>query len=76
MSGRQMMASRTYLEMRDPRQLRPAAVPAEPVTIERASLTPAEWRDLYVRIGRAHHWVDRLPWSEQEIANYLADPAI
>ncbi|HEX6976383.1 MAG TPA: GNAT family N-acetyltransferase [Vicinamibacterales bacterium] len=76
MSGRQMMASRTYLEMRDPRQLRPAKLPGEPVTIEKVDLTPAEWRDLYVRIGRAYHWVDRLPWSEQEIAAYLADPAV
>lgn len=76
MSGRQMMASRTYLEMRDPRHLRPAAVPAGSVTIERATMTPGEWRALYVGVGRAYHWVDRLPWSEDDIAAYLADPAV
>jgi GNAT superfamily N-acetyltransferase len=76
MSGRQMMASRTYMEMRDPRQLRPAAPPKEPATIERATMTPAAWRELYVQVGRDHHWVDRLPWSEAEIAAYLADTAV
>ena len=76
MSGRQIMASRTYMEMRDPRQLRPAAPPKEPFTIERATMAPAAWRDLYVRVGRDYHWVDRLPWSEAEIAAYLSDVAV
>lgn len=76
MSGRQVMASRTYMEMRDRRQLRPAAPPTEPASIERATLTPAAWRDIYVRVGRDYHWVDRLPWSEAEIAAYLSDAAV
>ncbi len=68
--------SRTRLEMRDARQLRPAAMPAGDVSVERASPTPSEWRDLYMGVGGPHHWVDRLAWSDRDIAAYLSDPAV
>ena len=56
MSGRQMVASRTYLEMRQPRQLRPAERPDAQVTITRIeAMTPAAWRALYVGVGRRYH---------------------
>ena len=64
MSGRRAMATRTYLEMREPVQLRPAPLPDAAWRVERMlDCAPAFWRFLYTEIGREHHWVDRLPWS-------------
>ena len=37
---------------------------------------PSFWRYLYTEVGRAYHWVDRLPWTDDEIRAYLADPAV
>jgi GNAT superfamily N-acetyltransferase len=34
------------------------------------------WRYLYTEVGRAYHWVDRLPWTDDQISSYLADPAL
>ena len=78
MSGRRMKASRTYLEMRDPSQLIAGALfPTPPARVERVlDCPPAFWRFLYTEVGRRHHWVDRLPWSADEIRAYLADPAV
>lgn len=72
-----MMASRTYLEMRDRRRLRPAARPHGRIEVARAvQCTAKEWRQMYIGVGRAHHWVDRLPWSDEEIETYLRDPSV
>jgi ribosomal protein S18 acetylase RimI-like enzyme len=71
------MATRTYLEMRSPHDLRAAAAPFEGVRIERATArAPSFWRYLYTEVGRAHHWIDRLPWTDDDIVRYLSDPAI
>jgi GNAT superfamily N-acetyltransferase len=68
---------RTYLEMRDPSELRPAPVPAADIRIERVTgCPPAFWRFLYAEVGRAYYWIDRLPWNDDEIRAYLSDPAI
>ncbi len=37
---------------------------------------PEFWRYLYSTVGEAYRWVDRLPWSEDEIRAYLDDPAV
>ena len=29
------------------------------------------WRYLYTEVGRAYHWIDRLPWTDDEIRAYL-----
>ena len=77
MSGRRLKASRTYLEMRDPSSLSHATLPDAACRVERVlDCPPAFWRFLYAEIGRAHQWVDRLPWSPAEIRAYLADPAV
>ena len=34
------------------------------------------WRYLYTEVGRAYRWVDRLPWTDDEIRAYLEDPAV
>jgi GNAT superfamily N-acetyltransferase len=70
-------AVRTFLEMTSPADLQGAAAPSPDVTMDRAErCAPALWRRLYTEVGREYHWVDRLAWSDEEIASYLADPAL
>jgi GNAT superfamily N-acetyltransferase len=77
MSARRMKASRTYLEMRDASKLVYAPLPDAACRIERVlECPPSFWRFLYTEVGRGHQWVDRLPWSPDEIRSYLADPAV
>jgi GNAT superfamily N-acetyltransferase len=77
MSGRRLISTRTYLEMRDPAQLCHARLPDAPWRVERMlDCAPVFWRFLYSEIGREHHWVDRLPWSADDVTAYLADPDV
>lgn len=70
-------AVRTYLEMADRSQLSPADAPPGDVTLERSDdCSVALWRELYADVGRDHHWVDRLDWSDAAIAHYLGDPRL
>jgi ribosomal protein S18 acetylase RimI-like enzyme len=70
-------AVRTYLEMRDRSALSPSDAPPADARIERmADCPPALWRRLYTEVGRDYHWVDRLPWTDDDIRSYLADPAL
>jgi GNAT superfamily N-acetyltransferase len=70
-------AVRTYLEMRDRAALQPATLPDPSVRVEEVhDCPPSFWRYLYTEVGRAYHWVDRLPWSDDEIRAYLQDPAL
>ena len=77
MSGRSLIANRTYLEMESPSALCHAPLPDATWRVERVlDCPPAFWRFLYAEVGRGHHWIDRLPWSPDEIRAYLADPAV
>jgi GNAT superfamily N-acetyltransferase len=70
-------AVRTYLEMTDPASLNPAAAPDGAVTVERSQQCPPSlYRRLYADVGREYLWVDRLGWSDEEIAAHLDDPRI
>jgi GNAT superfamily N-acetyltransferase len=70
-------AVRTYLEMTDPAMLVEAEQPAGMVSLDRVERCPPDlWRRLYTEVGREYHWVDRLAWSDDEIAAYLSDPAL
>ncbi len=66
--------TRTYLEMRT----RPAPVALDTPTGARLELLlDAPWhlyRYLYAEVGRAHHWVDRLPWGAAEWTEWLDGP--
>jgi GNAT superfamily N-acetyltransferase len=77
MSERSLVCARTYLEMRNPSQLSPASRPVSGYRVERVlDCPPSFWRFLYTEVGRDHRWVDRLPWSADEIRAYLADPSV
>jgi ribosomal protein S18 acetylase RimI-like enzyme len=71
-----LRATRTFLEMTSPADLRPARI-ADPavrlVAVE--TCEPAFYRQLYAAVGRAYRWTDRLPWSDARIAEHLSDPA-
>jgi GNAT superfamily N-acetyltransferase len=72
-----LVSTRTYLEMRAPEDLNPAAPPADLPRIEAVRDCPAAfWRFLYTEVGRPYHWVDRLGWSDDDIRKYLGDPAL
>jgi GNAT superfamily N-acetyltransferase len=68
---------RTFLELRDLADLKPATMPDAAVRVERVVECPASfWRYLYTEVGRAYHWIDRLPWTDDEIRRYLGDPGV
>ena len=66
-----MTATRTYLEMTDPAALPSGAARGTGQSGDRACVerpTAALWRYLYTEVGRAHRWVDRLPWTDEQSA--------
>jgi GNAT superfamily N-acetyltransferase len=70
-------AVRTYLEMTEPGQLSRTADCPVGVSLDRLDhCPPALWRHLYTEVGRDYHWVDRLGWTDEEIARHLVDPAL
>ena len=77
-----MRVVRTYLELPSRDALRPAPLPAsaavgDSVRVERlASPTAEEYRALYRAVGEAYHWRDRLAWSDEQLAEYLARPEV
>jgi GNAT superfamily N-acetyltransferase len=69
--------TRTYLEMRDPRDLKAAYSDDGRLRLERIEECPISFfRYLYREVGRDYHWVDRLVMTDAEIADYLADPGV
>lgn len=72
-----MRARRTYLELRTAAELVPQSVDDESVRVDRIErCAPSLWRSLYEEVGRAYHWVDRLPWTDDQITAYLQDPNV
>src|SRR6266853_5981169 len=69
--------TRTYLEMRDPAELQAALGDDPGIRIERMDeCSPSFFRYLYVEVGRNYHWIDRLPWTDEDIASHLNQPEI
>ena len=69
--------TRTYLEMRDPAELQAARCDDPRIRVEQIRGCPASlFRELYVEVGRNYHWIDRLPWTDEDIVAYLSQPEI
>jgi GNAT superfamily N-acetyltransferase len=69
--------TRTYLEMRDPSELQGALSDDARIRLERMHDCPASFfRYLYVEVGRNYHWIDRLPWTDEDIVAHLSQPEI
>jgi GNAT superfamily N-acetyltransferase len=64
---------RTYLELLDPSDLRPARASALRAQIERLDPCPPDvYRELYRDVGERWYWRDRLIWSDDRLAQHLA----
>jgi GNAT superfamily N-acetyltransferase len=73
----EVRATRTYLEMISPADLRPARLADPTLHLDRLPVNDAaRYRDLYAAVGAAYRWTDRLAWTDAEIAAHLSDPAI
>ena len=69
--------TRTFLEMTRPEELRAARTADPNVQLERALACPVSFfRFLYVEVGRRYHWVDRLPWTDEQLRARLDDPDV
>jgi len=69
--------TRTYLQMTHPDELLVGRLDDATVCLDRASECPASFfRYLYLEVGRSYHWVDRLPWTDEQIRARLADPDV
>ena len=67
---------RTYLEMPNP-EAHQAAPLSSGARVEQVFDCPVSFhRFLYREVGRHYHWRDRLTWTDRQIEEYLADPAI
>ena len=67
--------TRTYLEMRSPSDLQAARNDDPLITIELKSDCSIElFRLLYAEVGKNYHWIDRLPWTNEQIVEHLAQP--
>ncbi len=68
---------RSYFQMTAPEEHVRAEDVDVPVRLERASRCPISfYRYLYVEVGREFHWVDRLPWSDRQVEDHLADKSV
>ena len=69
--------TRTYLQMLSPDALRSFHADDAHVRFERVRECPVSfYRYLYAEVGRRHHWVDRLTWSDEQVSARLADPRV
>jgi ribosomal protein S18 acetylase RimI-like enzyme len=72
-----MRATRTYLEMTSPADLRSALLDDPALTLDDIKdPDPALYRRLYSDVGRAYHWIDRLEWTDAEIHAHLTSPGV
>jgi GNAT superfamily N-acetyltransferase len=75
--GERTEVTRTYLEMTSPSDLVVAKTEQPGVRTERVrGCPPSFFRYLYAEVGRKYHWVDRLPWTEEQVQARIADPAV
>jgi len=72
-----MEVTRTYLEMRAPAELHSARSSDPLIKIEwQRNCSTELFRDLYREVGKNYFWIDRLPWSAEEITSYLQQPEV
>ncbi|HJZ82646.1 MAG TPA: GNAT family N-acetyltransferase [Pyrinomonadaceae bacterium] len=67
--------TRTYLEMRAPSALRPVHSDDPLIQIAQEHHCSIDlFRRLYAEVGRNYHWIDRLPWTDDQISAHLSLP--
>jgi len=76
MAGRTEV-TRTYLEMTSPAELSAVTVPEGEAAVVRVHDCPVSFfRYLYAAVGANYHWVDRLPWTDEQVRARIADPRV
>ena len=66
-----------YLEMHDPRDLRPRRSPRSDLALTRIDPPLPELnRFFYTAVGGAWYWTDRLPWTYRQWLTYLDRPEL
>jgi GNAT superfamily N-acetyltransferase len=74
---RTVEVERTYLKLGHPDDLKSAGVASDLVRVDKVvECAPSFFRFLYTEVGRYYHWVDRLTWTDKQIASHLARKAI
>jgi ribosomal protein S18 acetylase RimI-like enzyme len=69
--------TRTYLEMRDSSELQRSLSDDARISLNQMrECSPSFFRFLYVEVGRNYHWIDRLPWTDEDIAKHLLQSEI
>jgi len=69
--------TRTYLEIRSRSELKAGRSGDPRVRLrEIPDCPPSFYRTLYVEVGRNYHWIDRLPWTDEQIREHLQQPEI
>jgi GNAT superfamily N-acetyltransferase len=69
--------TRTYLEMHSRSELKAARSGDPGVRLREISdCPPFLYRTLYVEVGRNYHWIDRLPWTDEQISEHLQQSEI
>ena len=69
--------TRTYLEMRSSAELKAARTDDPHLRLrEFPDCSPSLYRNLYVAVGQNYHWIDRLPWTDEQIAAHLQQAEI
>src|SRR5690349_13338579 len=72
-----MLVTRTYLELTDRTQFKPAFGVFPRLTIRREEApTPVLYNRLYRGVGKDYHWRDRLQWTDAQTSEHLAQPHI
>lgn len=70
---RRVEVVRTYLELDDPVRFRkPARAPSNARVRKLSPCPVATYRRLYRDVGGMWYWHDRLEWSDEQLAEYLA----
>ncbi len=66
-----------YLEMTDPRDLRPKRVTHDTLEIRQAEVPSPELnRFLYTAVGGGWYWIDRLNWTYQQWLEWIDRPEV
>jgi len=69
--------TRTYLEIVTRSDLQPAQNDDPLIKIELQRDCSVElFRFLYAEVGKNYYWIDRLPWTDEEITTYLQQPGV
>ncbi len=71
------LVERHYLSLNDPALFSPGTPPTRSATLRALDQTAiTEWRALYKRVGAPWRWYDRDAWTDERLANYLAQPQV